>query len=83
MNVGVGIIFRLINISLRMHEVSNRKGESMTEYVTTVWENIRGRIIYLKKHDTKIGEGVEIAMALTEEIERLHIRIDELEKKLK
>lgn len=49
------------------------------EYMTTLWENIKGRIIYLMKHNTKIGDGIEIAMALTEELERVHKRIDDLE----
>ena len=55
----------------------------MSEYVTTLWENIKARIIYLKKHGTKMGNGVEVAQALTEELDRIHQRIDEIEKRIK
>lgn len=43
--------------------------------MTTLWENVKGRIIYLKEHGLKLGEGVEIAQALTEEMERIYKEI--------
>ena len=54
----------------------------MSEDKTSLWENIKGRIKYLKEHSLMMGEGSEVALALTEECDRLHERIDELEEKI-
>ena len=54
----------------------------MSEDKTSLWENIKGRIKYLKEHSLMMGEGSEVALALTEECDRIHERIDELEEKI-
>jgi len=55
----------------------------MSEVRTSLWENIKGRIKYLKEHSLMMGEESEVALALTEECDRLHERIDKLEEKIK
>lgn len=53
----------------------------MAEYMTTLWENIKGRINYLEKSIGMELPHMAAAQAITEEMEILHKRIDELEKK--
>uniref|UniRef100_A0A6H1Z8B0 Uncharacterized protein n=1 Tax=viral metagenome TaxID=1070528 RepID=A0A6H1Z8B0_9ZZZZ len=49
---------------------------------TTLWNNIKGRVQYLKKHTVLMGEGAEWALAICEELERLDHRIEKLERRL-
>jgi len=53
----------------------------MEEYRTTLWNNIKGRVQYLKKHECLIGDGAELGMAICEELDRIYARIEKLEKK--
>lgn len=62
-----------------------------TEHQTTLWNNIKSRACYLKKSlklimeeadGVVVGEGVELGVAITEEIERVYKRIDEIEKRI-
>lgn len=52
----------------------------MNEYKTTRWNNVKARAQYLMEHGTLYGEGVELGIALCEEIDRLEERIIKLEE---
>jgi hypothetical protein len=49
------------------------------KYRTTLWENIKGRVQYLKKNKALLGDGVEWAKAIVEELERIEERLDDIE----
>ena len=53
---------------------------------TTLWQNIRNRVRFIiaqnQKQGMVIGDSVAVARAVTEEMERLHQRLDELEERL-
>lgn len=53
------------------------------QYMTTLWENIKCRARFIRDNDLlPDGDGSEWAMAVTEEMERLYTRMDQLEQKL-
>lgn len=54
----------------------------MKEDKTTLWENIKSRVQFLKSNHDLIGEGAELGLAITEELERIYNRIEKIEKRL-
>ena len=49
---------------------------------TTIWERVKDRRNELVKHGFLMGDGAELGKAICEELERIHKRIDDLEKKV-
>ena len=46
---------------------------------TTLWNNIKNRVQYLRENEMLMGEGAEWAKAICEEIERIDIRLQNIE----
>ncbi len=51
------------------------------EYMTTIWENIKCRVKFLRESDMLFGDGVEWAKAIVEELERIYKKLDSQDKR--